>query len=158
MGQALRDAGVKDARIWAIDHFIGSGEHKERLSEEGGSTLEAFRHNIRYGGVDQFVNEVVMKSADGAHYLREQSVLLRMLFIDGAHDEVSVREDIKNFLPLMQPDGIIALHDCVPEGGFVGVWKAYESDLKPRVVELGRASSLLVTRLRPDCSASGGSD
>lgn len=147
MSRALAHSGQPSCTIWAIDHFIGSEEHVERMVEEGGSTLETFRHNIRFAGAADVVQELPMKSVYAAQVLAERRVRLRMLFIDGAHDEASVREDIRDFLPLMRPRAIIAMHDCEAGGGFPGVWKAYLEELRPRVEELGHASSLLVTRL-----------
>jgi predicted O-methyltransferase YrrM len=143
----LVDSGASDARIYAIDHHQGSEEHQERVAREG-SSLPHFRRNVQRVGVADRVVEMVMDSAHAAAELERRGVRLRMLFIDGAHDELSVRRDIKSFLPFVNPGGIIALHDCEPDGEWPGVWKAYQSELAPRVEEVARASSLLVTRLR----------
>ncbi len=90
-----------------------------------------------------------MTSEDGAKVLAKRGVRLRMVFIDGAHDEQSVTRDIRAFLPLLYPGAIVALHDCMPGGGgWAGVWKAYQRALAGRVDELDRATSLLVTRLK----------
>jgi predicted O-methyltransferase YrrM len=143
----LRDGGIAGARIYAIDHHGGSDELQKKIAEEG-STLPQFRRNLRRLRVDDLVEEMVMDSAEAARILEVRGVRLRMLFIDGAHDEQSVRRDIRSFLRLINPGGIIALHDCEPGGEWPEVWKAYQSELAPRVEELARASSLLVTRLR----------
>lgn len=148
MGLALRDAGHDDCRIWAIDHHVGSNEHREYISRKG-ATLEEFRRNITNAGLHGIVHELVMKSVEGAKVLAERGVTLRMAFIDGAHDEQSVREDIRCMLPLMRPGGITAFHDCVPEGGgFPGVWRAFQAELGSTVEIVDRADSLVVARLR----------
>lgn len=144
-GLALQDQGITDAKIHAIDYHQGSDGTEEVIAREG-SSLPHFRRNIRRMGVDGLVNEMVMRSAEAAQVLKDQGTRLRMLFIDGAHDEVSVRADITNFLPLMNPGGIIAFHDHDPD--WPGVVKAYDAELAGKVDEIGRASSLLVTRLR----------
>ena len=89
-----------------------------------------------------------MTSIEGARVLTERGVRLAMAFIDGAHDEESVRRDIRAFVPLPSSGGLVALDDCVPDGQFPGVWKAYQSELASQVSEIGRASTLLVTQLR----------
>ncbi len=146
-GLALKDGNITDCKLYAIDHHQGSGEHHDLIAQEG-STLPIFRRNVRTLGVADVVQEVVMHSDGAARFLAGKGVRLRLLFIDGAHDEESVRGDIRGFLPLVNPRGIIALHDCEPDGGFPGVWRAFQSELEPKVDVLARARSLLVTRLR----------
>jgi predicted O-methyltransferase YrrM len=148
MGMALRDAATPDCVIWAIDHHVGSEEHASYI-EKNGSTLDRFRRNIANAGLEDRIQELVMKSGEASQVLAERGVRLRMTFIDGAHDEDSVREDIGYMLPLMTPGGIVAFHDCSEgEDGFPGVWRAIQSELGSRVDIVDRADTLLVTRLR----------
>ena len=148
MGLALRDAGQDRCRIYAVDHHEGGVEVAERYPEEG-SSLQVFRANLARAGIADRVEELVMFSREAAPLLRERGVELRMLFIDGAHDEESVREDIRRFVPLVGAGGIVALHDCeAVDAEHPGVWRAYQAELAGRVDEVARASSLLVTRLR----------
>jgi predicted O-methyltransferase YrrM len=142
----VQDGGVTNARIYAIDYHQGSDGIEERIAREG-SSLPHFRHNIRRMGFRDLICEMVMRSEEAARILTERGVRLRMVFIDGAHDEDSVRSDIRNFVPLVNPGGIVAFHDY-DRPARPGVVKAYESELKDRVDEIGRASSLLVTQLR----------
>ncbi len=147
LGAALLDRGEQDCRIWAIDHHVGGEELKAKLGPSG-STLDVFRANIERAGVSEFITPLVMNSDEGARELSKRGVTLRMVFIDGGHDEESARNDIVNFLPLMRPGGIVALHDCHPDWEYPGVWRAYQKELQPRVEEIGSATHLLVTRLR----------
>jgi len=139
MGLALKDRGVDDCRLYAID------PHEGILGQ--GSSLEDFRHNIKSLGVGEVVEELDVRSAEAAEILAARSVRLRLLFIDGAHDEESVRQDIRAFSPLVRPGGLILLHDCVEDGEFPGVFRAYRAELAPRVTVVDCARSLLVTRL-----------
>jgi predicted O-methyltransferase YrrM len=148
LGLAVRDAGWQDCRVWAIDHHVGSEEHQEYITREG-STLEHFRRNIAGARLGSVVQELVMTSVNAAKVLAQRGVTLRMVFIDGAHDEQSVRQDIRSMLPLMRPGGIMAFHDCVPGGGgFPGVWRAFEAELGSKAEIVERADSLVVSRLR----------
>ena len=38
-------------------------------------------------------------------------VLFDVLFIDGSHDEPDVKNDLKNYAPLVKPGGLILMHD-----------------------------------------------
>jgi predicted O-methyltransferase YrrM len=145
MGLALKDASIRDCRIYAIDHHQGSEEHVDKIAREG-STLGAFRKNVRDAGVSDLVQEMVMLLSDAARILAQRGVRLRIAFIDGAHDEASVRSDIRVMLPLMQPRGILAFHDYHP--GWPGVVKAFHGELDGKVDIIARASTLVVARLR----------
>jgi predicted O-methyltransferase YrrM len=147
MGLALRDSGQTGRRIYAIDPHVGSEEHQEYIAHHG-PTFAEFRRNVSDAGLDALVEPLVMRSVDGASQLAARGARLRLTFIDGAHDEASVREDIEAFLPLMQPRGVVALHDCGPDGGWPGVNAAFAALLEPHVDVIGQAGSLFVTRLR----------
>jgi len=147
LARALKDRGVTSCRIFAIDHHLGSEEHREEIGRCG-STLTIFRRNLRAAGVTGFIEPLVMEAPKAAEILQDRGIQLRMLFIDGSHDEDSVRSDIRTFLPLVRPGGIIALHDCELGGVFPGVWSAFQAELANRVELIARASSLMVTRRR----------
>lgn len=148
LARALIDGRIPEARLWAIDHHVGSdeGRHREVLDTEG-STLSAFRQNLARAGVEHRIEPLVMSSEDAAAELARRDVALRMVFIDGAHDEAAVRQDIRAFLPLLSARGVVALHDCDPAGEFPGVWRAYQAELEPRVDVVEHTDSLLVVRL-----------
>jgi predicted O-methyltransferase YrrM len=145
LGLALQDARAA-RRIYAIDPHVGSEEHQDFIRRHG-STFDDFRRNVEYAGVAELIEPLVMRSEEGAKLLLERGIRLRMAFIDGAHDENSVRQDIRSFLPLMLPGGIMAFHDCEEEGGFPGVWRAFQTELGGRAEIVDRARSLLVSRL-----------
>jgi predicted O-methyltransferase YrrM len=139
MARALRDAELERGRIFAIDPHQGSVRHP-------GDTLSAFRRNVARAGVAGCVEEMVCPSAQAARVLAERRVPLDMVFIDGDHSEEAVRADIRGFVPLLRPQGIVAFHDWL-ESSWPGVCKAYRDELAPKVTEVARAHSLLVTRL-----------
>jgi predicted O-methyltransferase YrrM len=147
MGRALADSSSATRRIHAVDPHTGSEEHREAIAREG-STLGAFRRNLRKAGVAAFVDEHVTTSGEAAGTLEAAGVRLALLFVDGAHDEASVRRDLRAFLPRLTPGGLVALHDCEEDGPHPGVWRAYRSELAPRADEVERAESLLVVRPR----------
>ncbi len=147
MGLGLRDAAVPlaDCRVYAIDHHEGGSDLAE-LTARRGSSLQDFRENIRRSGIADRIEEMIMPAEEAAPILEKRGVQLRLLFIDGDHDESSVRADIRNFAPLVRAGGIIAFHDH--DDAHPGVGKAISSELGGRVEVIDQASSLLVMRLR----------
>ena len=47
-------------------------------------------------------------------YFRENNRSFDLVFIDGDHDEAQVARDIKNALAVLNPGGVIVLHDALP--------------------------------------------
>jgi predicted O-methyltransferase YrrM len=106
-----------------------------------------FQQTIRDAGVADAVVPLKMKSVDGAKNLAERGVRLRFLFLDGAHDEESVAEDLVSFLPLLEPGALIAFDDARPDGNFPGVYKAYQRILGDRSQELAWGGAVLIVQL-----------
>lgn len=149
MARALLDARRDDCRVYAIDHHQGSDQLEPVVAEKG-SSLGPFRRHLRLGGVEALVEPLVMPAAEGAAELARRGVVLRLVFIDGGHEEQPVRQDIRSFRPLMKPRGLMAFHDCDPEGGrYPGVWTALESELLRGAADVvDHAGVLWIVRLR----------
>jgi predicted O-methyltransferase YrrM len=150
MARALQDHRVSNCRIYAIDPHAGSTTQGDEIARAG-STFPHFQENIRSARVESLIEPMVMTSTEAGRELARRGVRLRLAFIDGLHEEEPVREDIHSFLPLMKPKGLMAFHDCNPEGGaFPGVWRALDSELlqtqRAEVVE--HTAALWVVRLR----------
>lgn len=80
-------------------------------------------HVDRYGDGDLFLAFLRGMLEHAPEVLRRTRVLrgtaqtiailepVDLLFIDGAHDEASVRTDLRTFAPLVRPGGVVAGHD-----------------------------------------------
>ncbi len=132
--------------VYAIDHHEGSEEHQAVIQSEG-STWPKFQHTIQTAGVASTVEPLKMRSLEGARWLAKNNVRLKFLFLDGAHDEDSVRSDLLAFRPLLLPGAYVALDDARPSGSFPGVYRAYEDVLKPCSEEVAWGGSILCVRL-----------
>lgn len=149
IARALLDHGIGDCRVFAIDPHEAHTDQSEEIARAG-STLPHFQENVRMARVEHLVEPLVMTSEAAAQELARRGVRLRLAFIDGRHDEESVRQDIRAFRPLMRPRGLMAFHDCDPEGGaYPGVWTALESELLGPAADVAdHAGVLWLVRLR----------
>jgi len=97
----------KGAKIYAIDPHIGSEEH-----QVGGKkvwTFDQFKANIKRMGVEQRITPIVETSIAAAKDFNQP---VSLIFIDGAHDFDSVKEDFETWYPKVIEGGVIAFHDC----------------------------------------------
>jgi predicted O-methyltransferase YrrM len=99
-------AVAPDSRVHAIDPHEGEITVLEGGTTHLGPTLEAFKRNLASAGVEDAVEIVVARSAD-----TPWSGPIGLLFVDGLHDEQSVRADTGHFLPHLANGGLVALHD-----------------------------------------------
>jgi hypothetical protein len=97
--------------VHAVDHFQGSpGENRN----EGDPHYEAKLvdiYSVFINNLMRYSNLVVhkMPSHHAANYVLNQGKSIDMVFLDGAHDEISVEEDIDCWTPIASR--IICGHD-----------------------------------------------
>lgn len=114
-----------DATIICIDTWLGSDEHwrhpvwREMLNIKGGRpTLhEQFIANVVHAGLQDHIVPIPLPSRLASMVLSkismgEKRLQADMIYIDGAHDEASVREDIASYWPLLRPGGVMLGDDC----------------------------------------------
>ena len=134
--------------VYAVDHHEGSEEHREQIAAEG-STWGAFQAAIRGARVEDIVHPLRMDSLAGAKWLGEHGVRPQFFFLDGAHDEASVRADLQAYIPLLAPGCYVAMDDARPDGKFPGVHRAYQELLAPLVArEIGWGGPVLLVQLK----------
>lgn len=90
--------------VYAID------PHEGNLDEMSVSpTLKAFRKHLKQAGVTSKVHELVQPSAEVAKTWNKK---VKLLFIDGLHEEKYALKDYKDWSPFLVDGGIIAMHDA----------------------------------------------
>ena len=67
-------------------------------------------------GVDPVSGGTIRKTSD--HFFKENKEKFDCIFIDGLHYYSQVKKDIENSLKALNPNGIILLHDCLPNNHF----------------------------------------
>lgn len=103
-------ASKKDIRIFAVDTWHLSAEHKPSIeNEHPGFIWHCFIGNVRTCGVQSVVIPMCLPSVEAATYFKDSSIF--MAFIDADHTYESVKADIAAWLPKIKPGGILAGHD-----------------------------------------------
>lgn len=114
-----------DATIICVDTWLGSSEHwlnqpwREMMRiRNGRPTLhEQFMANVVHAGLQDRVVPLPLPSRLASIVLAQMrlgdgALTAPLVYIDGAHDEASVREDIASYWPLVRPNGIMLGDDC----------------------------------------------
>jgi len=91
-------------KVYAVDPHQGNvsgGKSKP--------TYKQFQANLKRAGLEEFVIPVV-KTSERASVSFKHPV--KLLFIDGLHDELHAQEDFRLWSTFVIDDGIIAMHDA----------------------------------------------
>lgn len=110
MGVEIINSG-KDIKFYTVDHFLGSpqeGATALNLDEDvvAGRLYEVARQNL--SPLSSVVNVICCKSTQAPSKVNRP---VNFLFIDGAHDYQSVKEDLDAWLPMMTVNGVVAGDD-----------------------------------------------
>lgn len=106
--------GKTGQKVYAIDPHQG-----DLGSRKISPTLQSFENNIKKAGVDRNVTPIVKTSSQA---IKNWNKKIRLLFIDGLHDEKNAQQDFKLWNPYLVDNGIVAMHDSFC--GFKGAEKA----------------------------------
>ena len=137
-GKSAAFAGVeilnsgKDITYYAVDHFLGSEEHRNPVSPHydyasiSGDLKAQYLVNIE--PVKSVVKTLDMQSGEASKKFKKQS--LDFVYIDGSHDYDSVCVDIEIWLPKLKPGGMIGGHDYTTHETVREAVDTYFSDLQ----------------------------
>jgi predicted O-methyltransferase YrrM len=99
--------GVKGRRatsIAAVDpHVYGTEAH--------------LRENLSHFGMSEIIRPIVAPSVTAAG---EWNGPVRLVFVDGHHEQASVEADVEAWLPFLAPGGFLVLHDSTELSTFTG--------------------------------------
>lgn len=109
-------------KLYCVDTWLGSpGELVHMKDPKYAYLYQQFLSNIIHAGLTEVIVPIRMKSVEAAKALNVQADLI---FIDAAHDENSVYEDICAWLPHLKEGGVMCGDDWACEGVRNGVNKA----------------------------------
>jgi hypothetical protein len=117
LGNIGFDFSKKHTRQFIIQDIINKKNFKSYL-EIGCFDNELFNHikcNKKVG-VDPYTGGTVRKTSD--KFFENNDEKFDCIFIDGLHTYSQVKKDIDNSLKFLNPEGIILLHDCLPNNYF----------------------------------------
>lgn len=109
---ALGSLDGNNVLIHAIDPFTGSTEHMLK----GETTYKEFKNNISKLPEQTFQLIIPFITTSELKYSSYFDKEIKLLFIDGAHDLISVMRDFSNYYQKVADDGIIVLHDFGVQG------------------------------------------
>jgi hypothetical protein len=102
-------------KLVCVDHWDRSrvenwvpGTHPEDWMD---NMYEHFMANAVHAKLEQKIYPVRMDSTAGAAYLASLGLKFDWIYLDGAHATVGVTADIKNYLPLLAPKGLLCGDD-----------------------------------------------
>lgn len=130
MAMGLRDSGNTGAKVYAVDHFVGSSEH------ENISTFESFRRYVSEFGVEDYIQVIKTESQLAAEEW-DIGDRIDFLWIDGGHEYEYVSMDLLLWYRHVRLGGVIAVHDAggfKNTGQFMGVRKAVRDHMFGQLV------------------------
>ena len=124
MAMVAQETGVACEEIICVDTWLGSPELLLGRDEttpwlpgrnvpnlrlvHGYPTIHAtFVANVIGFGFQDLITPLPLPSNQASVVLRRLGVTADLIYIDGAHDEDSVRRDIEGFWPLLEPGGVL---------------------------------------------------
>ena len=113
MGNIGLDFSLKKTRLQIVQEIIKKKDYKKYL-EIGCFDDELFNHIncLEKVGVDPVSGGTLRQTSD--QFFFKNSQYFDCIFIDGLHEYNQVKRDISNSLNFLNEDGIILLHDCLP--------------------------------------------
>lgn len=138
IASVLPDHGI----LYAVDHWLGSEEHhlEELHVEHYLPTLyEQFLSNTIHANLTHKIIPMRMTTLEAAEVFIKKGIKPDAVYVDAAHDEKSVYEDISAYYPLIKGHGKICGDDWNGGNG-LPIQKAVtrfalENDLKIEVIE-----------------------
>ena len=117
LGNLGLDFTNKPNRQYIIQEIINKKKYNSYL--EIGCFKDELFNNIMCNkkvGVDPVSGGTIRKTSD--QFFKDNKESFDCIFIDGLHYYSQVKKDIQNSLKILNPDGIILLHDCLPNNYF----------------------------------------
>lgn len=117
-GSAIHMAGLApEAKIYCVDHWLGGCDHitadcafrqgVQRDTHGWPGIYYQFLHNVKVSHLQERIVPVPMLTTDGAELLKLHGIMAELIYIDADHHEEPARNDIRAYLPMLAPGGIM---------------------------------------------------
>ncbi|MFI5036197.1 MAG: class I SAM-dependent methyltransferase [Acidimicrobiales bacterium] len=117
-----------DGRVTAIDPHSGDRQQRESFGMSEIPTFDMFRTHLRLAGVEQLVDPVTTSSSEAAKGWTEP---FQFLFVDGWHSYDAVLADGRDWVPNLDPNGVVVFDDALHYG-----------DVRRAIAELDREGTI----------------
>ena len=116
MAAVCKDEGLLDTEVVCIDTWLGSEEHLGEVSsfeyKNGRPQIyEQFLSNIIHRNFTDMITPFPIDSTNGLIFLRKKGIKANLVYIDGGHDYLSVKNDLYNAAHILAPGGWIVGDD-----------------------------------------------
>lgn len=105
----------EDGRVFAVDHWLGSAEHRDpgNRAEYGllPTLYQQFLSNVIHAKMTHKIIPVRLESLQAARKFKELGVKADVIYIDAAHDYDSVSYDLLAWYPLLSKNGVLCGDD-----------------------------------------------
>ena len=107
------DFSLKKTRFQVVQDIIDKKKYEKYL-EIGCFDDELFNHVKcqKKVGVDPVSGGTIRETSD--QFFKKNDEKFDCIFIDGLHEYKQVKKDIINSLKFLNDDGVVLLHDCLP--------------------------------------------
>jgi Methyltransferase domain len=157
MAELVKELGLS-AEIVCIDTWLGNWQHWTRQSGPGSRqdlrTMNGFPmlyfqfiSNVLHRRVDDIITPFPITSIGAANFFRNHELAPELIYIDGDHEYESVILDLRAWLPLLAPGGLLIGDDF----GWPGVKKAVEEVVSEGKWVAEIDGNKFVMRPRPGC-------
>lgn len=111
MAELLQENGT----LYAVDHWLGTKiENRPNQAEIDlllPTLYEQFLSNVIHRKLTHVIVPWRMTTSEAAYTMGEEGITIDLLYIDAAHDERSVYEDLLNWYPLIRNGGVVCGDD-----------------------------------------------
>jgi hypothetical protein len=114
--------GLGSVEFW--NEFADTPERDLMLKNGYPQIYYQFLSNVVHNNLQDVIIPIPNTSANAAKILAYNNVKADLIYIDGSHEYEDVKDDIKNYLPLLNKEGIMFGDDY----GWAGVHKAVNED------------------------------
>jgi predicted O-methyltransferase YrrM len=133
IASVIPDNGI----VYAVDHWLGSEEHHQNHVEHFLPTLyEQFLSNVIHAKLTHKITPLKMTTLEAAAFLKKKGIQPDLVYVDAAHDEKSVYEDIATYFPLIKGHGKI----CGDDWG----WGGDHDPIKKAVTQFANENDLSI--------------
>lgn len=117
-----------EARIFCVDNWSGGDILDDMIVHKGRSVFETFMANMQ----PYLFTRIFPCFGNSLDWAKVWTIPLDMAYIDGAHDYMAVRDDLRAWKQHVKPGGVLVAHDY---GFYPGVTRAVDEELAGAKIE-----------------------